>query len=116
MIIVPGARGGQQLSNFVRGKADYASFRDRLKYALGLHEDNILAGIVWCQGEYDATLGTTRDNYKNNFSQMITDLDNDIKDGNHKKLVDRTTPSKYWFVYEWPNTTRTRTGTIFLVL
>lgn len=102
VIIVPAARGGRTLSTFTKGNADYNSFRDRLKYALGLHEDNVLAGIVWCQGEYDATQGTTAATYKTNFSQMITDLDNDIKTDNYKKLVHRTDPKQYWFVFEWP--------------
>lgn len=102
VIIVPGAYGGQTHTAFLKNTNYYNQFKTRLLNALALHEDNYLAGIVWCQGEFDTAAGTARATYKANFSQMITDLDNDIKTDNYKKLPDRTDPKKYWYVYEWP--------------
>lgn len=102
VIIVPGAYGGQTHTAFLKNTNYYNQFKTRLLNALALHEDNYLAGIVWCQGEFDTSAGTAKATYKTNFTQMITDLDNDIKTDNYKKLPDRTDPKKYWYVYEWP--------------
>lgn len=48
-------QGGQgtAILKWGTGTAYYQTLRDRIKYALNLNEDNLFAGIVWCQGEND---------------------------------------------------------------
>lgn len=67
VIIVPGAYGGQTHTAFLKNTNYYNQFKTRLLNALALHEDNYLAGIIWCQGEFDTAAGTARATYKANF-------------------------------------------------
>ena len=100
VIIVPGARGGQAISNFVPGTSDYNSFKSRINSAMALNTDNVFAGIVWCQGESDAA-STAAATYKEKFENIISTLHTDIN-LNAKQMPKVSNAKEYWFAYEWP--------------
>lgn len=48
-----GAGEGTIVQRWGVDTAYYQTLRDRITYALQLHEENVFAGIIWCQGESD---------------------------------------------------------------
>lgn len=112
VIIVPGAYGGQGIDAFVRGQNYYTQFLNRIKAALALNENNVLAGIVWCQGEFD--VGSVASTYIQKFEGIVNNLHEDIKAAHPRQLVDTYTPKNYWFVFEWPEHWRRNDSTHLL--
>ena len=50
-----GFGGGTTILKWGKDTAYYYTLRDRIIYALSLHPLNKFAGIIWCQGENDAS-------------------------------------------------------------
>lgn len=100
VIIVPCGNGGKAISNFVPNTNDYNTFKSRINSALALNADNVFAGIVWCQGESDAT-STAAATYKEKFESIINTLHTDIN-LNPKQMPKVSNAKEYWFAYEWP--------------
>ena len=48
-----GSGEGTAILKWGRDTAYYETLMDRIKYALQLNEENLFAGIIWCQGEND---------------------------------------------------------------
>nr|DAI15267.1 MAG TPA: carbohydrate esterase [Bacteriophage sp.] len=110
VLIVPGAYGGQSITNFLKSTTNspgcaggyYARFIKAIKKALeqGAQSDkNILAGIIWCQGEQDSgeMSGLA---YKEKFNALINDVKTDLA-----SFANRTAFSsldKIWYCYEYP--------------
>lgn len=74
----------------------YQTLRDRIKHALELNEDNLFAGIVWCQGENDKTNAA---GHKEGFEAMTAKLFEEL---NAADLGSRT-PKGTWDKDIWYN-------------
>lgn len=110
VLIVPGAYGGQSITNFLKSTTNspgcaggyYARFIKAMKKALeqGAQADkNILAGIVWCQGEQDSgeMSGLA---YKEKFSTLISDVKTDLASFANRTAFNSL--DKIWYCYEYP--------------
>lgn len=100
VIIVPAGDGGKALSSFVAGTDNYNTLLSRVKAAMDISPDNVFAGIVWCQGEFDAG-STAGSSYASTFSAMATafcgELSAYVKQGARHDITIND-----WYCYEWP--------------
>lgn len=110
VLIVPGAYGGQSIASFLKTTTSstgcaggyYARFIKAMKKALshGAQADkNILAGIVWCQGEQDSAEMSSLA-YKEKFSTLISDVKTDLASFANRTAFNSL--DKIWYCYEYP--------------
>lgn len=110
VLIVPGAYGGQSITSFLKTTTSstgcaggyYARFIKAMKKALeqGAQADkNILAGIIWCQGEQDSgeMSGLA---YKEKFNTLISDVKADLASFANRTAFNSL--DKIWYCYEYP--------------
>lgn len=110
VLIVPGAYGGQSITSFLKTTTSstgcaggyYARFIKAMKKALaqGAQSDkNILAGIIWCQGEQDSgeLSGLA---YKEKFSTLISDVKTDLASFANRTAFNSL--DRIWYCYEYP--------------
>lgn len=110
VLIVPGAYGGQSITNFLKSTTNspgcaggyYARFIKAMKKALehGAQSDkNILAGIIWCQGEQDSAEMSGLA-YKEKFNALISDAKTDLASFANRTAFNSL--DKIWYCYEYP--------------
>lgn len=110
VLIVPGAYGGQSIASFLKTTTSskgcaggyYARFIKAMKKAMaqGAQSDkNILAGIIWCQGEQDSGEMTGLA-YKEKFSTLINDVKTDLASFANRTAFNSL--DKIWYCYEYP--------------
>lgn len=110
VLIVPGAYGGQSIANFLKSTTNspgcaggyYARFIKAMKKALGhgaQADKNILAGIIWCQGEQDSAEMSGLA-YKEKFSTLISDVKTDLASFANRTAFNNL--DKIWYCYEYP--------------
>lgn len=110
VLIVPGAYGGQSIASFLKTTTSsegcdggyYARFIKAMKKALeqGAQSDkNILAGIIWCQGEQDSNK-MTGIAYKEKFSTLVNDVKTDLASFANRTAFNSL--EKLWYCYEYP--------------
>ena len=110
VLIVPGAYGGQSITSFLKTTTSstgcvggyYARFIKAMKKAMGQGaqaDKNILAGIIWCQGEQDSgeLSGLA---YKEKFSTLINDVKTDLASFANRTAFNSL--DKLWYCYEYP--------------
>lgn len=103
VIIVPSAFGGKTIDNLSKnGQGYYGRFIENLKTAVNRNEENILLGIVWCQGEYDANNNVTGATYKTKFQNLINDVKNDLEEVKNKTIDKKSVDASKWYVFEYP--------------
>ena len=101
IIIVPAGYGGASLCYLKKGSETgfYSEFIRRMQAALSLNPANIMAGIIWCQGESDAMMGTVAASYQASLEQLISSVNSDLAayQGRHGKIS-----KSDWYFFEWP--------------
>lgn len=110
VLIVPSAYGGQSITSFLKTTTSstgcaggyYARFIKAMKKALGhgaQADKNILAGIIWCQGEQDSgeMSGLA---YKEKFNALISDVKTDLASFANRTAFNSL--DKIWYCYEYP--------------
>lgn len=85
----PGPGEGTGILMWGKDTAYYKTLRDRILYALNLHPENKFAGIIWCQGENDAS---SPDEQYTAFQEMTQALFTAL---NEAGLGDRTTKGTF---------------------
>ena len=76
--------------------AYYKTLRDRIKHVLELNEENLFAGIVWCQGENDKS---NAEGHKTGFEAMTAKLFEELNAAN----LGSRTPKGTWDRDIWYN-------------
>lgn len=104
VIMVPYAFGGQNLSYF-QNDARVSGFTNNIKKALDLNEANILAGIIWCQGESNAN-STNGATYKSGFESLINSVATKLS-GYENRTSAKKVDKDIWYFYEYPMHYRT---------
>lgn len=112
VLMVPCSCGGMGIDKFVKngqkasatgvGSYDtnlYTEFVKRLKGAMNANNENIFAGIVWCQGENNC--GNAGTQYVSQFRQMVTDINNELSEF-AKRSTHGSITEKDWYFFEWP--------------
>lgn len=103
VIIVPSAFGGKTIDNLSKnGQGYYARFIENIKTAVNRNEGNVLLGIVWCQGEFDAANSVSGANYKTKFQNLINDAKTDLAEIKNKTLHKKDIDASLWYVFEYP--------------
>lgn len=59
---------------------------NRIKFAMRLHPDNIFGGIVWIQGEHDATSQALADNHPAAFKALVEYIENELQEIKDKSI------------------------------
>ena len=98
----PNERGQGEGTNIQRWGANtayYRTLKDRIIYALEKNEDNLFAGIVWCQGENDQNDAA---GHYTNFQSMTQLLFDELNAHNGGALKSRV-PKKEWDKDIWYN-------------
>jgi putative transposase len=98
----PKASSGGQGTAILRWGTDtayYQTLRDRIIHALKLNDDNLFAGIVWCQGENDKTNAS---GHKSGFEAMTAKLFEELNAYESGALKARV-PKKVWDKDIWYN-------------
>ena len=83
----------------------YKTLRDRIKHVLNLNENNLFAGIIWCQGENDKANAA---GHKEGFEAMTAKLFEELNAANLGSRTPKGTWDKdIWYnmetVYSWYN-------------
>lgn len=92
--------GGQGVASLKWGvgTAYYQTLRDRIKHALSLNSNNRFAGIIWCQGEFEAD---NRAAHKTQFERMTNQLFTDLNNAGYGPRTPKGTFDKdIWYNYE----------------
>ncbi len=92
------SQGGQGTAVLKWGTdtAYYQTLRDRIKHALELNEENLFAGIIWCQGENDKS---NADGHYTEFQSMTEKLFEELNNAN----LGSRTPKGTWDKDIWYN-------------
>lgn len=104
VIIVPYAFGGQNLAYF-QNDARVTGFTNNIKKVLDLNNANILAGIIWCQGESNAN-NTNGATYKSGFESLINSVATKLA-GYENRTSAKKVDKNIWYFYEYPMHYRT---------
>lgn len=74
---------------------------ERLKYAMSLHPENILGGIIWLQGETDSDNATTVANHFTEFKKLVDYVETQLIDYKERSIL-KSVNKDMWYT---PNST-----------
>ncbi|MFV8875326.1 sialate O-acetylesterase [Serratia fonticola] len=82
LILNSGGVGGEKIANLSKGKPAYNDLINQIKwcsqYNISDGREYAVDYIVWIQGEADANLGMSKEEYKARLSQLRIDIENDL--------------------------------------